>query len=42
MTFSNTVETGYKVTAYKVELVTKSLYDSSNMPLKSKFRSVIK
>ena len=36
-----TVETGYKVTAYKVKSVIKSLYHSPNMPLKSKFRPVI-
>ena len=39
--FGCTVETGYKVTAYKVKSVIKSLYHSPNMPLKSKFRLVI-
>ena len=38
---SITVETGYKVTAYKVKSVIKSLYHSPNMPLESKFRLVI-
>ena len=37
-----TVETGYKVTTYKVKSVIKSLFNHSNMLLKSKFRSVIK
>ena len=31
----NTVETGYKVTAYKVNLAIKSLHQSPSMPLES-------
>ena len=36
-----TVGTGYKVTAYKVKSVIKSLFESPNMPFKSNLRSVL-
>ena len=42
ITVASTVETRYKVTAYKVKSAIKSLYPSPNMPHKSELWSVIK